>query len=925
MKKKIIIILTMILPAVFYGLGTLVINASSGDDKINIAIVNEDLGTVHGEDSFNYGSQFSQDVVNNDQFDWNIVVRQTALEGVKEGTYDLVVFIPANFSESVLNLNEASPTKAYLDVKVGENITGERYEKVVNELNSFQLLINDSMSVVYFTSILGELYTSQKTLDDVILNEEEILEYMTSLKDEELMNAINAMVSTSTYIDFYKQNVDSMSTTLESVTNKNENGYQNWSESKKEVEEVKNLIDVYTNSTVENSVAISSHNVQQEKLFQEMLVFMVVNYNSQLDFLNTSYNFSLYLENSNIANVIGSNNILTNDIILQQNINVESLRKSIIDEFNLTVDNLGGVKSASDVQGCINRPTTTEDDSCRYVLLNQSYVDRINNTYAFINLVGGTNVKSIFTGEVVVDRNFYGSSVTSNIMLDNNFKNKYDQFFVDLDNIITKYYGNVSFDNSYLNVYKSINSNSSSNDILLLASDKESYVYINYAWLSETMHNNGFNMLDTTLFNSNYDFILNIQSNTKLNTINVDDLNNNIEFHRSAVVSNACDLEKYFDSDTDYNQLSITSNVVNYTTSNNENIINENRDTSVFNLETEFASSNCNAGFVNVFIDGNTNLIDNWKNEETGIETTMLGLSNEMVGLNEDNKKTIDNNFTIVIENNTNTTDGLIIINNNIINLNDRTEELGEELNSTSENAISAVQEYDNSVVAIEEGIDENISFNEYYQSILSNSKVNGSPSQDFTQFLTSPVGLTKVEKSIAINLFDTYIYLVVLMLSSLVNYFILNKVISNKSSSIFKDTSSVRYIGSILGIVMVESVLLVSLMYYINGYSIIQFVVWLIQTFLILSVLELTYIIIGNKSEIFLKFIIMLLLSVTIFQVFVISKYQPESFLLGLNYNIVNDIDRISNGYYNLSLVISTLALVVLGIEILYYSKREI
>jgi type VII secretion EsaA-like protein len=132
--------------------------------RLNIALVNEDAGVQQNNTDYNLGADYVKKIEKDVTYNWFTVSRGIAENGLKNGTYNLLVTIPSNFSSKLLDLDSPAPEKVRVNYKINangnatlENESKSVGRKIVNDLN--QQLVD-----LYVVSILDNLFTANKIL-----------------------------------------------------------------------------------------------------------------------------------------------------------------------------------------------------------------------------------------------------------------------------------------------------------------------------------------------------------------------------------------------------------------------------------------------------------------------------------------------------------------------------------------------------------------------------------------------------------------------------------------------------------------------------------------------------------------------------------------------------------------------------------------
>ena len=132
--------------------------------KLNVAVVNEDRAVKVDKKKYNLGASYVKNLERDDSQNWYIVTRGAADTGLENGKYQLVVTIPSDFSEKVLDVNAISADRTIVTYKV--NAAGN--QQIENEANNLAKDIiadlNSQLVDMYMASILSNLYTAQQNV-----------------------------------------------------------------------------------------------------------------------------------------------------------------------------------------------------------------------------------------------------------------------------------------------------------------------------------------------------------------------------------------------------------------------------------------------------------------------------------------------------------------------------------------------------------------------------------------------------------------------------------------------------------------------------------------------------------------------------------------------------------------------------------------
>ena len=132
--------------------------------KLNVAIVNEDKPVYVDTKEYNLGASYVKNIERDNSQNWFVVPRGAADTGLESGKYQLVLTIPSDFSEKVLDINKINVDKTTINYKV--NAQGNlQVENDANKLAKDIIAdLNGQLVDMYMASILSNLYTAQKNV-----------------------------------------------------------------------------------------------------------------------------------------------------------------------------------------------------------------------------------------------------------------------------------------------------------------------------------------------------------------------------------------------------------------------------------------------------------------------------------------------------------------------------------------------------------------------------------------------------------------------------------------------------------------------------------------------------------------------------------------------------------------------------------------
>ncbi|WP_270170594.1 YhgE/Pip domain-containing protein [Paenibacillus sp. SYP-B4298] len=152
-------------------------------DQLPVAVVNLDQGADYHGKRLDIGSKFVEQLEDNTTFKWSFPDKESALKGLEDESYYLVIEIPANFSKDATTVMDEKPIKMKLNyytnpgknypgsqisnaamVKINEQIDSEVTKEYTRSL--FDSLSDISSSFQKASNAAGELDTGGRKLED---------------------------------------------------------------------------------------------------------------------------------------------------------------------------------------------------------------------------------------------------------------------------------------------------------------------------------------------------------------------------------------------------------------------------------------------------------------------------------------------------------------------------------------------------------------------------------------------------------------------------------------------------------------------------------------------------------------------------------------------------------------------------------------
>ncbi len=170
-KMVLVVLLILVTPAIFFG--------SVGDNPMKvertasrvIAVVNEDTGMEKEDKALEFGKEISTIFDENSRYEWTVIGRSAAVNGLKDSRYDAVVYIPSNFSTNIMTYESMQPVKANFEYTVQDQLNTVDRERVLREIEKATGRVNSRISTLYWTYVSQDLENVRAHFDTILQKE----------------------------------------------------------------------------------------------------------------------------------------------------------------------------------------------------------------------------------------------------------------------------------------------------------------------------------------------------------------------------------------------------------------------------------------------------------------------------------------------------------------------------------------------------------------------------------------------------------------------------------------------------------------------------------------------------------------------------------------------------------------------------------
>jgi putative membrane protein len=126
-------------------------------DRLPVAVVNEDKGTVVNGKKVNVGRDFENRLRNNPIFDWSFVSPEEAESGLKEHRYYMAVTIPPDFSATSMTALDAHPKQAVLQYTLNDGYNYLSAQMGRSGMEKVKEQLGDTLTAEYAQTLLADI------------------------------------------------------------------------------------------------------------------------------------------------------------------------------------------------------------------------------------------------------------------------------------------------------------------------------------------------------------------------------------------------------------------------------------------------------------------------------------------------------------------------------------------------------------------------------------------------------------------------------------------------------------------------------------------------------------------------------------------------------------------------------------------------
>lgn len=170
--KKIVATLMIIVLIGLSSVGIFGLASTDVDNKkVDVALVNEDMGSMIQGKEIRYGDDFVKLFVQNKDANYEVTTRSSAQSGINNGKYDLMIVVPKTFTQKALTYDTDEPEHAYLEYAKSNKLSQTDAFKADLVSRILKETANKTLIKTFTLNILKTMQDMQKKSLTIIDNE----------------------------------------------------------------------------------------------------------------------------------------------------------------------------------------------------------------------------------------------------------------------------------------------------------------------------------------------------------------------------------------------------------------------------------------------------------------------------------------------------------------------------------------------------------------------------------------------------------------------------------------------------------------------------------------------------------------------------------------------------------------------------------
>lgn len=157
-----------ILTFVYFKNQEISVTTKVNDRKLNIALVNEDIGGTLNKKTYNFGNDFTSLLSKDTTSQWTVMSRNIAENRFDNGSVDVIVYIEQQFSDKIVQLESFNPDKAKVTYRTKSNLDPVKAKNVELRVGEYLNSINQNIVKMYFSSVVNNLDDAKRNVENIV-------------------------------------------------------------------------------------------------------------------------------------------------------------------------------------------------------------------------------------------------------------------------------------------------------------------------------------------------------------------------------------------------------------------------------------------------------------------------------------------------------------------------------------------------------------------------------------------------------------------------------------------------------------------------------------------------------------------------------------------------------------------------------------
>ncbi|WP_128834766.1 type VII secretion protein EsaA [Streptococcus sp. DD11] len=179
---------------------------SKEKQHLRIGIVNQDEGGQLNGTRYQLGEEFARLLTGkkDKEASWKVMSRDQAESRYQDDSLEAVIYVPKDFSRSVLQLNSFNPEKAKISYKVKKSVKKEESLEMSQQVGEYVHALNQEMIRLYFTSVINNLDDAKNQMRTIVGDETDIYNALSTFIYQPASQGIQSLDSLASLADSMK-------------------------------------------------------------------------------------------------------------------------------------------------------------------------------------------------------------------------------------------------------------------------------------------------------------------------------------------------------------------------------------------------------------------------------------------------------------------------------------------------------------------------------------------------------------------------------------------------------------------------------------------------------------------------------------------------------------------------------------------------